>query len=115
MKTIDSRRLQALKIMVAQGADTEKKITDMSIDDIVMIDKIKAEEIRLIRQLQKDIKKRNVIGFLTGGTNDQVKGDSDGNDETAGSGDGAAEESGSGDTDEGTDTFGASGIYRSNA
>ena len=39
-------------------ADTEKKITAMSIDDIVMIDKIRTEDIKLIRLLQKEIKNR---------------------------------------------------------
>ena len=82
MKTIDNKRLQAVRIMAAQGADTEKKITAMSIDDIVMIDKIRTEDIKLIRLLQKDIKNRNVIGFLTRGTDDDGKEETDADDDT---------------------------------
>lgn len=83
MNTIDSKRLQAVKIMEAQGADTEKKITAMSIDEIVMIDKIRTEDIKLIRLLQKEIKNRNVIGFLTKGVDEEPKEDRDTDDDIA--------------------------------
>ena len=84
MNQIDNRRLQAVRIMAAQGADTEKKITSMSIDDIVMIDRIRTEDIKLIRLLQKEIKNRNVIGFLTHGTDAEEKEESDAEDDTGG-------------------------------
>ena len=100
MNQIDNKRLQALRIMTAQGADTEKKITAMSIDDIVMIDKIRTEDIKLIRLLQKEIKNRNVIGFLTHGT-DEEKEDSDADDDTGRGTDGSEES--------GTDRSGQSG------
>ena len=105
-------------MVIAQGADTEKKIAAMSIDDIVMIDKIKTEEIKMIRQLQKDIKNRNVVGFLSLGTDDEGKEEKDADDD-AGSGkherqSGTHIYSGyrqSGDGDTASDTGRDQGIY----
>ena len=117
MNTIDPKRLQALKIMVGEGADTEKKITAMTVEDIVMIDKIKAEDIRLILQLQKEVRKRNLVGFLTKGTDEEAKEESDADDDTGGdddkgsdAGDSSGFAGGYGEN-AGADTGAASGLY----
>ena len=69
---IEKTKLNILNRVIDSGADTEKKITALSIHEMLKIPNIKTPELKIILDLQDAIKKRETIAFLS-----DAKGESD--------------------------------------
>ena len=61
---IEKTKLNILNRVIDSGADTEKKITALSIHEMLEIPNIKTPELKIILDLQDAIKKRETIAFL---------------------------------------------------
>ena len=61
---IEKTKLNILNRVIDSGADTEKKITALSIHEMLKIPNIKTPELKIILDLQDAIKKRETIAFL---------------------------------------------------
>ena len=62
---IEKTKLNILNRVIDSGADTEKKITALSIHEMLEIPNIKTPELKIILDLQDAIKKRETIAFLS--------------------------------------------------
>lgn len=62
---IEKTKLNILNRVIDFGADTEKKITALSIHEMLEIPNIKTPELKIILDLQDSIKKRETIAFLS--------------------------------------------------
>lgn len=62
---IEKTKLNILNRVIDFGADTEKKITALSIHEMLEIPNIKTPELKIILDLQDAIKKRETIAFLS--------------------------------------------------
>lgn len=62
---IEKIKLNILNRVIDFGADTEKKITALSIHEMLEIPNIKTPELKIILDLQDAIKKRETIAFLS--------------------------------------------------
>ena len=63
---IEKQKLNTLNKLIDHGADTEKKITAMGIQEIIAVSKITVPEIHIITELQDAIKARATIAYLAG-------------------------------------------------
>lgn len=61
------KRMTMLEALFNAGFKTEKSITDMSIEQILGIESLSVDEMRMISELQKAVKNHKVITFLSGG------------------------------------------------
>ena len=64
---LDNRKVRILRKLVEYGADTEKKIADLALMDLVQISKetsLSVPEMELISELQEAIKEKKVISYL---------------------------------------------------
>lgn len=61
------KKLALVEKLIAAGYNTEKSITDMTIDQILSLDGLAVDEMRCISELQKAIKNHKVIAFFAGG------------------------------------------------
>ena len=77
---IEKTKLNILNRVIDSGADTEKKITALSIHEMLEIPNIKTPELKIILDLQDAIKKRETIAFLA-----EAKAESDESDKPEGS------------------------------
>ncbi len=62
--TINQKGLKVLAKLAAAGYTDEKKIVNMSLDDMFRLSGIKLEEIYIINELQKHIKANKLIAFF---------------------------------------------------
>lgn len=85
---LDNRKVRILRKLVEYGADTEKKIADLGVPDLVQMYKessLSGPEMELISELQEAIKERKVISYLVekededGTKREEIKGTSDPN------------------------------------
>lgn len=67
---MDRQITKTLARLIDNGADTEKKITALSIQDILSLPGITVAEIHVITELQDAIKKHKVISYISGGTDE---------------------------------------------
>lgn len=70
---IDRQKQRTLLRLTNFGADTEKKITALSVTDILSIPGVTVTEIHTITELQDAIKGHRVIRYLSGGTDVKPK------------------------------------------
>jgi hypothetical protein len=74
---ISKRRLTVLEKLISYGADTEKKISALTTEDIYNVitsQGLKVSDIKEILDLQKAIKERKIIPYFTGGKDKEIKG-----------------------------------------
>lgn len=64
---MEKQKLNTLNKLIDSGANTEKKITAMGIQEIIAVPKITVPEIHIITELQNAIKSRSVIAYLAAG------------------------------------------------
>lgn len=75
---MEKQKLNTLNKLIDSGANTEKKITVMGIQEIIAVPKITVPEIHIITELQNAIRSRSVIAYLSSG-NDETEGDESSN------------------------------------
>lgn len=68
MAQINNKAVRSLSKLMEAGFDNEKKITAMTMDDILELPGITLAEIGMINKIQKAVKANKVITFLGGGT-----------------------------------------------
>lgn len=61
------KRMAMLEALFDSGFKTEKAISDMTIEQILGIDGLSVDEMRMISELQKALKNHKVVSFLSGG------------------------------------------------
>ena len=61
------KRMATLEALFDSGFKTEKAISDMTIEQILGIDSLSVDEMRMISELQKAVKNHKVVSFLSGG------------------------------------------------
>ena len=64
---LDNRKVRTLRKLVEFGADTEKKITDLGLEDIVRMNKetgLTFQEMELVSELKEAIREKQVISYL---------------------------------------------------
>ncbi|NLD19984.1 MAG: hypothetical protein GX663_07025 [Clostridiales bacterium] len=69
---MEKQRMKVLNKLIDHGVDAEKKITDLSITEILSMDDISKQEMIILAELQNAIRKHKVIEFLS-----DVKSDAD--------------------------------------
>ena len=69
---MDRQITKTLARLIDNGADTEKKISALTIQDILSLPGITVAEIHVITELQDAIKKHRVVSLLSGGK-DEIK------------------------------------------
>lgn len=69
---MEKQKLNTLNKLIDSGANTEKKITAMGIQEIIAVPKITVPEIHIITELQNAIKSKSVIAYLSSG-NDEIE------------------------------------------
>lgn len=67
---MEKQKLNTLNKLIDSGANTEKKITAMGIQEIIAVPKITVPEIHIITELQNAIKSRSVIAYLSSGNDE---------------------------------------------
>lgn len=76
---VDQRKIRILSKLAEHGADTEKKITALSFQEIMEICKdskaLAIAEIQLILEFQEAIKGRKAVAFLLNGKEEEEKKD----------------------------------------
>ena len=73
---ISKRRLTVLEKLISYGADTEKKISALTTEDIynvIISQGLKVSDLKEILDLQKAIKERKIIPYFTGGKDEEIK------------------------------------------
>ncbi len=70
-KTNANNQLKVLTKVLEAGYKTEKDITAMTLDNMLVIPNITVSEISSINELQKAVKANKVISFLGGSENEQ--------------------------------------------
>ena len=67
---MEKQKLNTLNKLIDSGANTEKKITAMGIQEIIAVPKITVPEIHIITEIQNAIKTRSVIAYLAAGNDE---------------------------------------------
>lgn len=67
---MEKQKLNTLNKLIDSGANTEKKITAMEIQEKIAVPKITVPEIHIITELQNAIKPRSVIAYLAAGNDE---------------------------------------------
>ena len=73
---LSKRRITILEKLALSGADTEKKISSLTAEDIynvMMSQGLKVSDMRDVLDLQKAIKEKKIIPFFTRGKDKEVK------------------------------------------
>lgn len=66
MSQMDREVIKAMNKLFAAGADTDRKVTAFTVQDMLALPGITVTEVKIITDLQTAIKKRAVIRFLSG-------------------------------------------------
>jgi hypothetical protein len=74
---MDKQKLRTLTRLVDNGADTERKITGLTIQEILSLPGITVAEIHLITDLQDAIRRHKVVSFLSNGIDETKVKDSE--------------------------------------
>ena len=80
---LSKRRITVLEKLALSGADTEKKISSLTAEDIynvMMSQGLKVSDMRDVLDLQKAIKEKKIIPFFTRGKDEEIKKDEDNRD-----------------------------------
>ena len=67
---MDKQTVRTLNRLIDMKVDTEKKLTALTIQDILSMQGVTVSEIHIITELQDAVKKHKVISYLGHGTDD---------------------------------------------
>ncbi len=70
---MDKQTVRTLNRQIDMKVDTEKKLTALTIQDILSMQGVTVSEIHIITELQDAVKKHKVISYLGQGTDDLSK------------------------------------------
>ena len=78
LKALDEKKIEILDKLAQAGADTEKKMTALDTDeifDIITSSNIMIQDMHLITDFQKAVKRRKMYSFITGGVDEKEEND----------------------------------------
>ena len=78
LKALDEKKIEILDKLAQAGADTEKKMTALDTDeifDIMTSSNIMIQDMHLITDFQKAVKRRKLYSFITGGVDEKEEND----------------------------------------
>ena len=76
LKALDEKKIEILDKLAQAGADTEKKMTALDTDeifDIITSSNIMIQDMHLITDFQKAVKRRKLYSFITGGVDEKER------------------------------------------
>ena len=65
------RKVNAMAKLFASGCRTENELQSLSMEAILKIQGITMDDLRIIMELQKSVKKRSLYSYLGGGKDEQ--------------------------------------------
>lgn len=66
MGKVNQKVIKALGKLIEQGFDTEKAISTMTLDDMLLLPGINIAELALFNEIQKAVRANQIITFIAG-------------------------------------------------